>query len=220
MKYLLFAALVALPCCADFATPAELETTQILAIQSNPASLTLGSSATLTIFVADENGPVADPDVAWSLPSQAGVPDLGTIEDDGTTVTYTAPAALPELPFLVTVEARLADGENTLVALKAMLIGGPALTNPEIAAIRVDGETAAEPLTLQVGAESSLAVELATPPSEDATYAWYARPGTIDEYRSSPTVYLAPDEPGEGWLIVVVRDRGGIAYQSIAIRVE
>ncbi len=220
MRYLLLASLLALLGCTDFATPAELESTQVLAIQSDPASLTLGSSATLSILVADQDGPVVAPDVTWSVQEQSGLPALGTVVDDGTTVTYTAPNMVVELPALVTVEARVQDGDDTLVAIKAMLIGGPSLVNPDIVSITKDGDPVAETLVLAPGQETSLAVELANDASEDVTYAWYARPGTIDEYRSTPTMLVAPDEVGEGWLFVVVRDGGGTSYRSLPIRVE
>lgn len=220
MKYLLLTGLAALAACTDFATPAELESTQILAIQSEPASVTLGASANLEIFVADQEGPIADPDVRWSLQPQVGLPALGTLVDDGTTVRYTAPDTVPEIPTLVTVQASLDTPEGTLLAVKAMLIGGPTLVNPQIQAITVDGVEASDTVTLRAGQESIIAVQLMSEPSEDATYAWYARPGTIEEYRSSPTTLQAPDEASDGWLIVVVRDGGGIAYHSVPIRVE
>ncbi len=220
MRFLLFAFALALPCCTDFATPAELESRQILAITSEPASLSPGSSATLAILVADQDGPVLDPDVTWSVQEQPGLPALGSIVDDGSTVTYTAPDTVPELPTLLTVEARVADGENTLVAIKGMLIGGPLLANPEIVAITVDGNQAADAITLVPGQEVSIGVALAAEASADATYAWYARPGKIDEYRSTPTTLLAPNQADEGWLYVVVRDLGGIAFHSIPIRVQ
>ncbi len=220
MKYLLLALFAALPSCTDFATPAELETTQILAIQSEPASLAPGASATLEIFVADQDGPIANPDVTWSLQPQVGLPALGSLVDDGNTVQYTAPEMLPQLPTLVTVEARLDTADATLVALKGMLIGGPALINPEVLGIAIDGVLSSDSVALTAGQESTIAVELAEAPSDDVTYAWYARPGTIDEYRSSPSLIIAPEEVGEGWLIVVVRDGGGTSYFAVSIRVE
>ena len=142
MRYLLLAALVLLPSCSDFATPAELESTQILAIQSSPASLTLGASASLSLYAANPDGPIENPDVTWLLQEQEGFPALGTLVDDGDSVVYTAPSQVPELPTLVTVEARLPDGDKTLVALKGMLIGGPTLVNPEILSIQVNGSAA------------------------------------------------------------------------------
>jgi len=220
MKYLLPALLATLLGCTDFATPAELESTQILAIQSEPASLMPGATATLEIFVADQDGPVADPAVTWTIQPQVGLPALGTLIDDGSTVQYTAPEILPQDPTLVTVEARLDTADATLVAIKAMLIGGPPLSNPEILGITVDDTLASGPVTLAAGQESTIAVELAEPPSDDVSYAWYARPGTIDEYRSSPTLLVAPEEAGEGWLIVVVRDGGGTSYHSVPVRVQ
>ena len=75
-------------------------------------------------------------------------------------------------------------------------------------------------MVLAQGETVDLDVQLASDASDDATYAWYARPGTIDEYRSAPTTMLTPDEAGDGWLIVVIRDGGGIGYQSVPIRVE
>ena len=51
--------------------------------------------------------------------------------------------------------------------------------------------------------------------------AWYATVGSIEQYRSTPAELVAPDEPGSGWLIAVVRDAfGGVVWQAIAVTVQ
>ncbi|MCP4445208.1 MAG: hypothetical protein GY811_07690 [Myxococcales bacterium] len=215
-----------LPCalafvaCDDFASPAELSRPQILAIQSEPASVSLGGSTELSLLLADENGPVDGPEVTWSIQSDFGLTALGEIVVQDGVASYVAPETLSEAPALVSLEARLVQGGETLIGLKGILVGGPTLVNPEISAVTLDGTAVGDELLLPAGAEATIAVEMASPLSADATFAWYARPGTIDAYRSSPTTILAPEESGEGWLFVVVRDRGGITYESIRTRVQ
>ena len=207
--------------CDDFATPAEVSRPQILGIQSEPASLEQGESARLSILVAAPSGPVEDPQVVWSLVPQSDLSDQGSLVDDGSSVRYQAPSTLPSLPAIVTVAVRVEHEGTVLEGLKAMLIGGPPLVNPAISAITVDGQIADDTIVLQQGAESSLAVETEAPLGSNATYAWYARPGSIEEYRSTPTTIVAPDEIEEdGWLYVVVRDNGGIGFVATPMRVE
>jgi hypothetical protein len=225
MKSVLLAATL-LPCalslvaCDDFASPAELSRPQILAIQSEPASVSPGESTELTLLVANTKGPVESPVVTWSIQSNFEQADEGEIVVNDGRATYIAPATVPQTPTLVTLEAQVEQDGETLIGVKGILIGGPSLVNPTITAITLNDTAADSELVLNTGRESTLAVELESPPSADATYAWYASTGVIDAYRSSPTTIVAPDEPGEGWIVAVVRDRGGIAFHAIETRVE
>lgn len=215
-----------LPCalalfgCDDFASPAELSRPQILAIQTEPASVPLGGSAELRVFVADEDGPVQAPQVTWSIQSDFGLNAVGSIAVRDGVATYTAPTEVPETPTAVSLEARLEEDGVTLVGVKALVVGGPSLVNPVIETITANGVGVADELVLEAGSETQLAVTMESQLSSDATFAWYARPGTIDEYRSSPTTIVTEGEVSEGWLFVVVRDRGGIAYKAVPTRVQ
>ena len=211
---------LALAGCDDFDSPAELSRPQILAIQSEPASVALGGSAELTVLVADGDGPIENPEITWSLQSDFGLAPVGQVVVEGGRATYIAPIQTTEVPTAVSLEARLEEGGETLIGVKALLIGGPAIANPVITAITKEGTSVGDELVLAAGSETELAVAVESSLSPDATFAWYARPGTINEYRSSPTRILAGDELGEGWIFVVVRDRGGIAYHSVPTRVQ
>jgi hypothetical protein len=206
--------------CTDFADPAELETPQIIGIQSVPASVEPGESATLTILVADQNGPVENPNVSWEVVGDTAVPAIGSITTgNGAMATYQAPENVDPLT-ITQVEARVQHEGRELIGVKAMLIGGPMLTNPEITGIVANGEATDSMVVLPRGSEAELSIQLANEVSDDATYSWYGRPGTIERYRSNPTSIEVPDEASEGWLIAVVRDRGGIAYQALPLKVE
>lgn len=206
--------------CDDFASPAELSRPQILAIQSEPASVGPGQSTDLTVLVANSDGPILAPAVSWSIQSNLGPDSQGEIVVRDGTATYIAPVNVPQLPAIISLEAQIQQDGETLIGVKGILIGGPTLVNPTITAITLDDAVPETELVLQAGRESTLAVQLESPPSPDATYAWYASTGVIDAYRSSPTTILAPDEPDDGWIVVVVRDGGGIGFHTIPTRVE
>ncbi len=221
MKFtpLMLTVVVALGACDDFASPAELSRPQIIAIQSVPASVDLSESAELSVFLAGPDGPIENTDIDWSIESDFGLAALGDIVVSDGKATYTAPDAAPELPTLVSLEARVEQDGKTLIGVKALLIGGPTLVNPTITAITQNG-IPTEQLMLATGSTTTLGLQMDTALGPDATYAWYANPGMIDKYRSSPTSIVAPDEPGAGWIYVVIRDRGGVAYHAIPAQVQ
>ncbi len=210
---------VAIGACDDFASPAELSRPQILAIQSVPASVDLSESAELSVFLAGPDGPIENTNIEWSIESDFGLVALGDVVVSDGKATYTAPLTAPKLPTLVSLEARIQQEGKTLIGIKAILIGGPTLSNPTITAI-TQNDTPTSELVLTAGSTTTLGLQMDATLSEDATYAWYANPGIIDEYRSSPTTIVAPDEPGMGWIYVVVRDRGGVAYHAIPTQVQ
>jgi hypothetical protein len=214
------ALLVVLCGCSEFASPAELDRPQILAIRSEPASVGLGESAELSILVADQDGPVEDLQPSWEIVDQAGAPALGSLEIAGDGVRYQAPGEASPFPTATTIQATVEVDGTVLTGLKLMVIGGPALENPRINELLVDGTAAGDELVVSAGQELTLDLEIDPPADDETTYSWYARPGTIEEYRSIPTVFQAPDEgEQQGWLFAVVRQGGGIDTFSIPLRV-
>lgn len=206
--------------CDDFDSPAELKHNQIIAVQSTPASVALGETAELSLLLFDEEGaPISAPLATWSV-EQPGAEPMGEISIAGDVVSYTAPATLIEAPAIVSIKLEVEVGDETLYATKFLPVGGPTLSNPVVTAITVNGEPQTSEVVLVAGSEVTLGIETEGALGSAPTFAWYARPGTIDEYRSAETTMVVPEAPGEGWLVVVVRDLPGIAFFSIPTRVE
>lgn len=215
--------------CNEFATPAELATTQILAIRAEPPAVPLGERSQLDILVADNNGPIAAPDVTWEIASTApGGPLFGTVAGlaDGR-AEYTAPASADETPVVgmvrATVHVDAMDASRDLEALKAVVIGDVPLVNPTLTAFNVDQQDALLAEQVRVSRGEVAALELATDPAvtDESTFAWYSTVGEIERYQSNPTELLAGDQPASGWLIGVVRDgRGGVVWRAVELVIE
>jgi hypothetical protein len=199
------------------ATPAELSKPQILAIRADPPAIQAGQTSTLSILVADPDGVVANPDVTWTLTTQD--PDeqpLGTLTGDG----YTAPATIAEESVVELVEARVLIAGEELIASKVISVGTNVRDNPALVGFTADGADvlATGTLTLTTGQTTVLSVDIG---ADIRDVAWYATVGSIEQYRSTPAELVAPDEPGSGWLIAVVRDAfGGVVWQAIAVTVQ
>ena len=211
--------------CNDLATPAELVRPQVLAIRADPPAIPPGEASALSILVADQDGAVPSPEVTWEATAgNPGEPPLGSVAvGDGGEVIYTAPDAISEELAIATVTARVASDAGELVAVKAIGIGDLPLSNPELMAFTADGADllADQTLTLEVGQTVSLAVDIGQASGDMTTFAWYATAGTIDLYQSNPVDMVARDEPGSGWLFVVVRDGlGGVVWQAIEVTVQ
>ena len=214
--------------CDEFATPAALSKTQVLAISAEPPVITPGASTTLEILVADSDGPVAAPDIAWSVATMnPGDLPIGVVEQmpDGRAL-YTAPASIAEEPTFASVLATIQLGESApLTALKAVVIlnSSVPLANPSITTFEVAGLDALSGEPVRVEAGQAVPIEFVTdPPSSDtSSFAWYATIGEIERYQSNPAELLVGDEPGSGWLIAVMRDGlGGVVWHQVAIEAE
>lgn len=209
--------------CEEFATPAELDRPQILAIAAEPPAVRPGESSTITILVAGPEGAVEEPAVTWRATSiSPEVPPVGTVSvgNDGS-VTYLAPDTQPaDNPALALVEASVEAGrESPLVGNKAIAVGSIVLANPTVTVFEADGAdlSTAPELALRVGTPVSLEVDVEGGFFEEGSVSWYATAGVIEQYRSNPTEILA-EEPGDGWLFVVVRDgRGGVSWRQVRI---
>jgi hypothetical protein len=216
-----------LAACTDFATPAELAKTTILAVVSEPPITPPGAQSRLELVVVDGNGRVAAPAATWSLvETLPGVPPMGrvSVNEDGT-ATYTAPStpppATPENPPIDSVQIEVAATPRTITALKAAIVADVASANPALATMTVGGADARTMAVAPAGQTVPLAVTIDPPAGEDATYAWYTTRGEIEDYQSAEATLVAPEEAGTGWLFVVVRDgRGGVAWHGAPLAVQ
>jgi hypothetical protein len=209
--------------CKEFATPADLDRDQILAIVTEPPSVGLGERSAVSILVAGPSGELA-PAVGWSMMElAAGVAPVGSVEvDPDGGATYLAPDQRPpELPTAGLLRAEVASASEPMIGVKAVVVGEVGLANPVVAGFSADGEDllASPEITAAAGDAVAIAVELDAPDDDDAMFAWYTSLGTIERYRSNPTELVA-DEVGEGWLFVVVRDGlGGVAWRKAHLTV-
>ncbi len=213
-----------LSACTEFATPAELDRPQILAITTQPPSVGLGERSTIDLLVADPAGEVSDPQVTWaSVAIVEGTLPIGEVEvaDDGT-VTYIAPSARPEtMPAVAMVQASVMIAEATLVGVKAVVVGDIGLTNPTLTAMSGDDDDllANPELALTRDQVAHLSVTIDPAETDETMYAWYSTLGTIEMYRSNPTEVVA-DAAGAGWLFLVVRDgRGGSVWHKVHLTI-
>lgn len=205
--------------CKDFATPAELDRPQIVAIASEPASVRPGESARLSLLAAGPDGPMAPDEITWSVTAQPGIPELGRVERVGDDTFYVAPDAVEEDPTGTLVEAVVTAGEAELTGLKAMVVTRLALDNPIVTAIERDGEPVGEELVVDAGATFELALAIDPEATEDLEVAWYSTSLAIEKYKSQPTEVVVPDDAEDGWLIAVARDRGGVGWLAIPVRI-
>jgi hypothetical protein len=222
-----FALVIVVAGCGDFPTPAELTKPTILAVVADPPLVDEGESTTLTVVVAGPDGPMVPDALDWTLiETLPGVPPFGALvaNDDGT-ATYTAPDPLPELPDdappLDSVQLDVTVGEETLTSIKAVVVTPVPGVNPSITSMVVGEVEAEDGMHLASDVVYPISIDLDPAPGEDARYAWYSTVGAIEEYQSNPAELVAAEEPGDGWLFVVVRDGvGGVAWRGVEITVE
>lgn len=216
---------VAISGCEDFATPADLDRPQILAIASEPASVEPGDRARLSILVADPDGEVEVPEVTWRIVPAPGQPQLGELEteEDGST-WYTAPDEIAENPTGEVIEAVVTVGDVELTGVKAMVVGSIDLRNPTVVEVRAAGSPLADAdvLTVDVGDIVEIDLSLDPPATEDVQVAWFSNVLHVEKYKSAPTDADAPDDRGgrEGIIFAVARDRGGVGWLSRRVRIR
>jgi len=206
--------------CKDFATPAELDRPQIVAISSDPASVRPGQRARLSLLVAGPDGPTAPDAVTWSVTAEPGVPELGRVERDGDDTFYVAPDAVDEDPTGTLVEAAVTSGDAELTGVKAMVVTRLDLENPTVTAILRDGAPVEEELVAQRGVHFELDVAIEPEATDDLEVAWYSTSLAIEKYRSQPTEVEVPADAEDGWLIAAARDRGGVGWLAVPVRIR
>jgi len=206
--------------CKDFATPAELDRPQIIAISSDPASVRPGERARLDLVVAGPDGPLTPDSVSWRVTTEPGLPSLGTVESEGDDTYYVAPAAVDEDPTGTLVEAEVTADDVVLTGVKAMVVSRLALENPVVTAIEMGGDALDGALHVERGAMLDLDVAIEPEATEDLEVSWYSTSLTIEKYRSAPTTAEVADDAEDGWLIAVARDRGGVGWLAIPVEIE
>jgi hypothetical protein len=222
------AALVTGTACTDFATPAELAKTTILAVVADPPLTPPGQESRLEPIIVDGSGRVTAIAATWQLVETVpGVAPMGrvTAHDDGT-ATYTAPAKAPPIaegapPPIDSIQLRLAAEPRPLTAIKGVAVVDLPSANPTVKTLTADGADAMAGVTVAAGAKLPLAVSIEPAAGDDATYAWYTTRGEIETYQSPEGLLTAPAEAGTGWIFVVVRDgRGGVAWRGVPLTVQ
>lgn len=213
--------------CGEFPTPAELTKPTILAVIADPPLIDEGESTALRVVVAGPDGPMTPDAMRYELvETLPGVPPFGQLEDHGDgTATYTAPDPLPELPDdappLDSVKLTVEVGEESFESVKAVLVTDVPGENPEITEMIVGEVDAEDGQHVAANVVYPLEVSIEPEPGENTTYAWYSTVGGIEQYQSNPAELVAAEEPGDGWLFVVVRDGlGGVAWRGVQLTVE
>jgi hypothetical protein len=193
--------------CTTPSDPALLDHAQILAVRAEPAHVAAGGSVRIDALIGTTAG-----EVAVVVPDEVAVAGMAVERrSDGWYVT--SPGDAPSAPLAAVAVA--IDG-STWRATKQLMFDGDR-ANPAIAAMQVDG-IAASAIEVVSGTEPTLGASAGDAASLD--YAWYSSIGTLDHYRS-PAATLTADEPGQGIVVVIVRDRaGGVAWQTIAVDVR
>ena len=193
-------AVIALGACNSSDDPFELDHARVLAVRSEPAHALPGTAACIDALVADDAGTVA-----IATPDSI---DAGGLPVVGGCVQSPAPLA-PIATVVVTV------GGQQLAATKQLVFGDDH-ANPSIGAMLLDGAATTE---IDVASGDSAMLDV---PGDDGTrtYAWYTSIGTLVHYRSE-TATLDAGDPGDGTIVLVVRDDvGGVAWQLVPAHVR
>lgn len=146
----------------------------------------------------------SDPDgdklsYAWSV-------NRGSISGEGSTVTWTAPAA----PGNYTIAVKVTDGRGGEMTTELTIV--VAVNQPPVIA-----SLTAEPQTVKKAMTSAIQCTASDPDGDKLSYAWSASRGKISGKGSAAT-WVAPDAFGTYTITVTVSDgRGGEATETIEI---
>jgi len=189
---------------------ARLDHAQILAVRAEPSHVAPGGVARIDILAGDDSGAVYVTAPDTLVATSASGPLRVERTADGWFVTA---GATPEV---ATLEVTIAIDGVSWPAKKALVVSEPA-DNPRVAAMQIDG-SASDALVAPVGSKPELtAVGVG---KEPLTYAWYSSVGSLERYRQ-PSAALDAADPGEGTVLLVVRDAaGGVGWHLLPARVE
>ncbi|MBX3156315.1 MAG: hypothetical protein KF773_09980 [Deltaproteobacteria bacterium] len=224
-------ALVLAACDVDFDPEWQLDHDRVVAVAANPPGIAAGERSELVALIAEKGGPVAE-----LVPEQAIVASpmslAGALAFDGGSWVVTAPASeeqmiaartelglMPGAP--VPLVVGVSYGAGTLFATKVVVLG-VAVENPQLGAVTVNAaEAPATDLVVGKLVDVPMTVALADPEHQDVN--WLTSCGTMHDF-DLPQSYLRveAEDPVEGQLVVVVRDRktGGVAWRIWSIRAE
>jgi hypothetical protein len=203
--------------CSDFATPAELDRVQMVALRAEPATIQAGGRARLDALIVGPAGVVQPQELLWSaIPTHTGLAAVGQVEQDNTGTWLVAPADAN--PDLATVELDATVDGAQLVGQKGVAVGAPeAIANPTLDPISVDGNSSEE-VRLSPGTKVTLRAQLSPDPGENGQYAWYTTAGKIKLYRSQIAELEVSSDFVEGFLLAVGRDgQGGVAWRTVRV---
>jgi hypothetical protein len=204
------------PACTDFDTPSELTREQIVAVRSTPASVAPGTRGRLEALVAGPDGVVDDGELDWSLSAPHPSASI-ELDADGAWLAVEAGAepGPVEVALLVTTPSG-----SEIDAVKTVAIEEAARQNPGPMGIEAGGQSIGGG-ELRVAARAEVVLRADVDAGDAAQVSWFATVGEIELYRRNPTDLVAPEEPGSGWLIAVVRDgEGGVDWQILPLVVE
>ena len=175
---------------------------------------------------------------AWTPPADA----LADLDEAQRTEGVSAIVNVTAIPAGVESAEDL-DDSDVEIAYKRVPVSEATTPNhnPALSGIEVDGEPLEGALIAEPGGEYEIDPQLTDDSLEAYTYTnsdgeseereeepyftWYTEAGSFDQPFSlhpySSVTWTAPDEAFEGLILVVVRDRrGGMAWQSVPVRVE
>lgn len=207
--------------CFDFATPAELEEIQLLAVRATPKAVPAGERAALDFLIGGPDGMIEGTDPSWTVVDSLELPAFGDIVREGDAFFYRAPAAVAE-PTGVSLRLTVVADGMPLTALKAIGIGLPPIPNPVIgeltvAGVPVEGDSA----TVVRNASMPLAATLEPDAGDMTQLAWYSTVGEIDPIRGGNTEITVEAGATGGPLVVVGRDGlGGVAWRVVTLELD
>jgi hypothetical protein len=219
--------------CDSTGAPSELDRPRVLAVQVSPPHLGPEESGPVDVLVGRDDGTVDV--IAPTSVEVAGAPDGSAVESmvahgaDGWAVDCPDAQVLAQLraqmglaaedpiPIGLAVEVEV-EGE-LLTATKAVYLGSRG-DNPQLAGITAAGREEDGVLVIGAGEEIPITADGADGDSE-LSYAWFTSVGDIDLYLSQAATLTVTDEPGDGQLVLVVRDQqGGVTWSWRDVRVE
>jgi len=220
--------------CDSTGAPSELDRPRVLAVQVSPPHLGPEESGPVDVLVGRDDGTVDV--VAPTSVEVAGAPSGSAVESmvahgaDGWAVDCPDAQVLAQMraqmelaadepiPIGLAIEVEV-EGE-LLTATKVVYLGSRG-DNPTLAGITAQsGSEEDGVLVIGAGEEIPIAADGAEGDSE-LSYAWFTSLGDIDLYLSEEATLTATDEPGDGQLVLVVRDQhGGVTWTWRDVRVE
>lgn len=208
-------------CAAEVDEPWYLDHDRIVAVRATPPHIASGERSVLDGLVGTKGAPtrVAAPDLAYVVspesftdvlaPGPEGwvvtAPDEARLAAARTALGLAADAPVP-------VQVGVSYAGNTLFALKTVYLGDRA-ANPTLDGLMIDGAPAPEgAVEMARDVEVRLAVEA------DAAMVkvnWLTSTGTMHDFDlPSAYVVIEEDDPTEGELAIVLRDRaGGVVWR-------
>lgn len=219
--------------CDDNGAPSELDRARVLAVQISPPHLAPEETAPVRVLVGNSDGTVSEeaPAAIEVVGAPPGSPASGMVgrSADGWAIACPGAEVLAELraemelgaddPIPIALALAIEVEGERLTATKVVYLGSQG-ANPEVAGIAFEGGSEdGDVLVAQVGDEIAIAAEGAAGDTE-LSYAWFTALGDIDLYLSEEAT-LTTEEPGEGPLVLVVRDeQGGVTWTSREVRIE